>query len=53
VGVPEYRFLVRVMVRSAIGEESYCPRSILEGREGTATHHEKQKPHTDVRPGLI
>jgi 3-ketoacyl-CoA synthase len=40
LGVPEYRFLVRVMVRSAIGEESYCPRSILEGREGAATHQD-------------
>uniref|UniRef100_A0A8R7QY83 FAE domain-containing protein n=1 Tax=Triticum urartu TaxID=4572 RepID=A0A8R7QY83_TRIUA len=38
LGVREHRFLLGVILRSGIGEESYCPCSILEGREESPTH---------------
>jgi len=33
LALSDYRFLLRVTVRSGIGEETYAPQSILEGRE--------------------
>ncbi|XP_044963080.1 3-ketoacyl-CoA synthase 12-like [Hordeum vulgare subsp. vulgare] len=40
LSLPEFRFLLRVIVRSGIGEESYCPRNILECRQDAPTHQD-------------
>uniref|UniRef100_A0ACD5YF58 Uncharacterized protein n=1 Tax=Avena sativa TaxID=4498 RepID=A0ACD5YF58_AVESA len=40
LGLSEYRFLLRVITRSGIGEDTYCPLNILDHREDAPTHQD-------------
>ncbi|KAF9661673.1 hypothetical protein SADUNF_Sadunf19G0093100 [Salix dunnii] len=48
LGIEEYRFLLKTMVSSGIGEETYCPRNVIEGREESATHQDALSEMDDI-----
>lgn len=40
LGLADYKFLLKIMAKSGVGEEGYCPKNILDGREKSPTHQD-------------
>ncbi|TKY49273.1 3-ketoacyl-CoA synthase 21 [Spatholobus suberectus] len=48
LGLEEYRFLLKNMTKSGIGENTYAPRNIIEGREAFVTVGDSLKEMDDI-----
>ncbi|CAI0461090.1 unnamed protein product [Linum tenue] len=53
LGLEEYRFMVRTMVRSGIGEETYIPRNIMEMTDATFSNLDSLFARSAVSPCQI
>ncbi|GAB2223410.1 hypothetical protein Droror1_Dr00017551 [Drosera rotundifolia] len=40
LGIDEYRYLLKTMINSGVGDAAYCPKNVIEGRENSATVHD-------------
>ncbi|XP_057726508.1 3-ketoacyl-CoA synthase 19-like [Arachis stenosperma] len=48
LGLQEYKFLLKAMAKSGIGEHTYAPRSVIEGREECATIEDSLKEVDEI-----
>ncbi|KAK7324473.1 hypothetical protein VNO77_28041 [Canavalia gladiata] len=48
LGLEEYRFLLKCITKSGIGEKTYAPRNVIEGREACATIEDSLKEMDDT-----
>ncbi|OMP02696.1 Very-long-chain 3-ketoacyl-CoA synthase [Corchorus olitorius] len=53
LGVEEYRFLLKAGVNSGIGEETYVPRTVIEGREQSTTLSDALSEIDDIVFGTL
>ncbi|KAG6600081.1 3-ketoacyl-CoA synthase 19, partial [Cucurbita argyrosperma subsp. sororia] len=48
LGLDEYRFLLKTIVSSGIGEHTYAPKNVIEGREETPTLNDSLSEMDDI-----
>ncbi|GAB2250646.1 hypothetical protein Droror1_Dr00016896 [Drosera rotundifolia] len=53
LGLDEYRYLLKTIVSSGIGENTYCPKIVLEGRENTATLSDAHTEMDEIMFGTL